>query len=61
VLFLIFQMTTPEQDPLFPHDIKLEDVREAIAGRTDFRECEYSDHVVFVYFLGMAKDIFPGQ
>lgn len=59
---------------MFVHDIRLEDVREAIKGRTDFRECQYEDHIIFVYFLGMgtkqfnpedftdlssAKDIFP--
>uniref|UniRef100_A0A6B2L4J3 T4 RNA ligase 1-like N-terminal domain-containing protein n=1 Tax=Arcella intermedia TaxID=1963864 RepID=A0A6B2L4J3_9EUKA len=43
----------------FPCNININDVREAIAGRDDFREMVFSDHSVFVYFLGMAKDIFP--
>lgn len=47
------------EEAVFVNDIKIEDVREAIAGRDDFREVHYSDHSVFVYFLGMAKDIFP--
>jgi hypothetical protein len=61
-------------EPIFPIDININDVREAIKDRTDFRECEYEDHIIFVYFLGMglitmncsisiyivaAKDIFP--
>lgn len=46
-------------DTVFVHNINIEDVRAAIAGRDDFREVHYGDHSVFVYFLGMAKDIFP--
>eukprot|EP01127_Copromyxa_protea_P022600 TRINITY_DN8192_c0_g1_i1.p1 TRINITY_DN8192_c0_g1~~TRINITY_DN8192_c0_g1_i1.p1 ORF type:complete len:445 (+),score=96.80 TRINITY_DN8192_c0_g1_i1:55-1389(+) len=44
---------------IFVQNIDISDVREAIAGRDDFREVRYSDHSVFVYFLGLAKDIFP--
>lgn len=47
------------EDSLFPIDIKLEDVRAAISGRNDFREIEGTDYIIFVYFLGMNKDIFP--
>eukprot|EP01119_Soliformovum_irregulare_P005332 TRINITY_DN17100_c0_g1_i1.p1 TRINITY_DN17100_c0_g1~~TRINITY_DN17100_c0_g1_i1.p1 ORF type:complete len:441 (-),score=102.37 TRINITY_DN17100_c0_g1_i1:27-1349(-) len=48
----------PSEDT-FVHDIRLEDMRKAIQGRVDFRECKYADHSIFVYFLGMAEDIFP--
>jgi hypothetical protein len=40
---------------LFINDIRVEDVREAVKGRTDFRECAFDDHIIFVYFLGMGK------
>eukprot|EP01125_Pyxidicula_operculata_P014542 TRINITY_DN4853_c0_g1_i1.p1 TRINITY_DN4853_c0_g1~~TRINITY_DN4853_c0_g1_i1.p1 ORF type:complete len:385 (+),score=50.52 TRINITY_DN4853_c0_g1_i1:74-1228(+) len=43
----------------FPRNIKIEDIREAISGRDDFREVRGPDFSVFIYFLGMAKDIFP--
>lgn len=43
----------------FPADVTLEDVREAIKGRVDFKEVTQDDYIAFVYFLGMAKDIFP--
>lgn len=43
----------------FECDLNIEDVRKAIAGRDDFREVKHEDYSVFVYFLGMAKDIFP--
>lgn len=39
----------------FVHDVRIEDIREAIKGRTDFRECIFEDHTIFVYFLGMGK------
>lgn len=45
-------------ESIFPTDIKLEDVREAIKGRDDFREVDAGDHVIFVYFLGLAKGMF---
>ena len=47
--------TNVEDDYLFPRDIHIDDVRLAIQGRSDFRECTYNDHAVFVYFLGMGN------
>ncbi len=47
------------EQSVFVHNINIEDVRAAIEGREDFREVKYSDHSAFVYFLGVAKDIFP--
>lgn len=44
---------------IFPVDIELKDIREAVQGRTDFREVVGPDYNIFIYFLGMAKDIFP--
>lgn len=43
------------QAETFPVDINIEDVREAIRGRTDFREVTFEDHSVFVYFLGVGE------
>eukprot|EP01087_Luapelamoeba_hula_P014249 TRINITY_DN4150_c0_g1_i4.p1 TRINITY_DN4150_c0_g1~~TRINITY_DN4150_c0_g1_i4.p1 ORF type:complete len:449 (-),score=60.76 TRINITY_DN4150_c0_g1_i4:2025-3371(-) len=43
----------------FPQDLQIDQVREAIRGRTDFREVPGPDYSAFIYFLGMAKDIFP--
>jgi T4 RnlA family RNA ligase len=48
-----------EGSGLFPQDITLEQLREAIHGREDFREVKGEDYSTFIYFLGMAKDIFP--
>ena len=48
-----FEFLTSES--IFPIGIKLEDVREAIKGRDDFREVDAGDHVIFVYFLGLSK------
>lgn len=44
---------------LFPVNITLEEAREAVAGRIDFRETQAYDYVSFIYFLGMAPDLFP--
>eukprot|EP01128_Nolandella_sp_AFSM9_P000304 TRINITY_DN10471_c0_g1_i1.p1 TRINITY_DN10471_c0_g1~~TRINITY_DN10471_c0_g1_i1.p1 ORF type:complete len:503 (-),score=108.84 TRINITY_DN10471_c0_g1_i1:100-1608(-) len=44
---------------IFPQNIRIGEVREAIEGRADFRELVFDDHSVFVYYLGLAKDIFP--
>ena len=41
----------------FIENLSLEDMREAVKGRTDFRECVYDDHTIFVYFLGMGTFI----
>jgi hypothetical protein len=38
----------------FIENLSLDDMREAVKGRTDFRECVYDDHSIFVYFLGMG-------
>jgi hypothetical protein len=48
-----------DDEPLFLFDLSLEDMRESIKGRSDFREVFFQDYSVFVYFLGMAEDIFP--
>lgn len=47
-----------DKDILFPVDISIEQVREAIIGREDFREVVKTDHTLFVYFLGMGKSPF---
>jgi len=47
------------EESIFPVDIELKDIREAVQGRTDFREVTGPDYIIFIYFLGMAKDIFP--
>ncbi|ELR12940.1 uncharacterized protein ACA1_096000 [Acanthamoeba castellanii str. Neff] len=55
-------LTIPDAPPatgLFPQDINIEEIRKAIQGRDDFREVKNADFSSFVYFLGMAKDIFP--
>ena len=46
---------------MFPKNIKLEDVRESIKGRNEFREMVTKDHIVFTYFLGQSEDdnMFP--
>ena len=41
-------------EPFFPVDLRLEDVRAAVEGRNDFRETQEYDYSVFVYFLGMS-------
>jgi hypothetical protein len=38
----------------FPTNITLEDAREAVAGRVDFKETKSDDYYSFVYFLGMV-------
>lgn len=52
------EYTFNANESIFPVDIKLEDVREAIKGRDDFREVDGGDHVIFVYFLGLSKGMF---
>lgn len=53
----------PEYDAssssLFPVNITLEEARASVAGRIDFRETIAHDYVSFIYFLGMAPDLFP--
>jgi RNA ligase len=44
---------------LFPVNITLAEARAAVAGRIDFRETSEHDYVSFIYFLGMAPDLFP--
>lgn len=41
---------------LFPQNIQLEDVRNALQGRDDFREVEYETYYAFVYFLGKLNN-----
>lgn len=41
----------------FPENITVDDAREAIKGRVDFKETATDDYISFVYFLGM-KDLF---
>lgn len=45
----------------FAADITLQDARDAIHGRTEFREHPFADHVIFSYYLGQAADdaMFP--
>lgn len=38
----------------FVKNLLLEDIRESIKGRSDFRECHYEDHNIFIYHLGMG-------
>jgi len=44
---------------LFPLNISLAEARASVAGRIDFRETIAHDYVSFIYFLGMAPDMFP--
>lgn len=44
---------------MFPVNITLAEARAAVAGRIDFRETQAHDYVSFIYFLGMAPDLFP--
>jgi RNA ligase len=49
-----------ESEPsLWPKNITLEEARESVAGRVDFRETVAYDYVSFIYFLGMDPDLFP--
>jgi len=64
IVMTTFQLTaepTPEapSSGRFPHNIDIEEIRTAIQGRDDFREVRGPDFASFIYFLGMAKDIFP--
>lgn len=45
-----------EGEGLFIWDLKLEDVRETIKGRTDFRELHHDDYIAISYFLGIGKN-----
>lgn len=54
-----FPIYEDDGSSLFPVNITLEDARAAVAGRIDFRETAAHDYVSFIYFLGMAPDLFP--
>lgn len=51
-------MEEENNSSLFPIDIQLQDVRQAIKDRTDFREIQTEDFIVFIYFLGMSNFLF---
>jgi hypothetical protein len=44
---------------MFPCNLDIEDVREAIKDRIDFMEIKNSDHYLFTYIL-MTEDSFTG-
>jgi hypothetical protein len=45
--------TLVQRSIYFPHNITIEDAREAVKGRVDFKETATDDYVSFVYFLGI--------
>lgn len=46
---------------VFARDISVNDAREAIVGRQEFREYDAGDASIFTYYLGQSKDdnMFP--
>ena len=42
-------------EQIFPSNISIEDVREAIKDRIDFMEIKNSDHFLFTYILMMEE------
>ena len=42
----------------FPHDITLEEIRECIRDRTEFRELTFDDFIVIDYLI-QRNDSFP--
>jgi len=54
-----FPVYEDDSASVFPVNITLSEARAAVAGRIDFRETAEYDYVSFIYFLGMAPDLFP--